>query len=236
MNRQVMNLAWANDSMRKLETEMNCASRTNANVMLSGESGVGKRFAAQMIHQLSDRRTAPFVPISAAEVSDGSPRSAADAFYAIADGLRQATEQGTLFIQDIEKIPASAQSQLMQFMDRSAIAGRRVRFITATGAHLLRFVNAGEFREDLYYRLNMFFFVIPPLRERPEDIPLMFEHYLSMHTRTDVPPLSSAARRRLVEYSWPGNIRELRTFTRKLSAQRLPDVIEPQHLPCPIGD
>ena len=80
--------------------------------------------------------------------------------------------------------------------------------------HLFELVKAGEFREDLYYRLNVFRFVIPPLRERPEDIPLMFHHYLSFHTRTEVPPLSNAARQRLVEYPWPGNISELRTVTR----------------------
>jgi DNA-binding NtrC family response regulator len=231
-----MNLAWKSDSMRKLEAEMRCASQTDASVMLSGESGVGKRFAAQMIHKLSDRRNAPFVAINPAEMPDGVAWTAADAFHTVADGLVHATESGTLFIQDVEKIPASAQSQLVRFMDRSFTAGRRVRFITATGTHLFRLVSSGEFREDLYYRLNMFFFVIPPLRERPEDIPLMFHHYLSMHTRAEVPQLSSAARRRLIEYSWPGNIRELRTLTRKLSTQPLPDLIEPQHLPCPIGD
>lgn len=235
MNRQVMNLSWANDAMRKLEDEMRRASQTDASVMLSGESGVGKRFAANMIHQLNHRRRAPFVAINAADASDLAPSAWANAIDLVTEGLLQA-ENGTLFIQDVEKIPASAQLQLLRFMDWALIAGKHVRFMTATGAHLFELVKAGEFREDLYYRLNVFYFVIPPLRERPEDIPLMFRHYLSLHASSEVPPLSSAARQRLVEYSWPGNIRELRTLTRKLSTQRLPDLIEPKHLPCPIGE
>jgi DNA-binding NtrC family response regulator len=125
--------------------------------------------------------------------------------------------------------------QLFRLMDWAMSAGRHVRFMTATGTNLFRLVKAGMFREDLYYRLNVFCFVIPPLRERREDIPAIFQHYLSFHTRTEVPPLSSAARQRLLEYSWPGNIRELRTLTRRLSVQRLPEPIEPHHLPCPLG-
>jgi len=231
-----MNLAWANDAMRKLEEEMRCASAADASVMLIGESGVGKRYAANMIHQMSHRRRDPFVVINAADASHLAWSTRPNANDPVADGLLQAAESGTLFIQDIEKFPAAAQVQLLRFMDWATTVGRHVRFTTATGADLFRRVKAGEFRDDLYYRLNVFCFVIPPLRERPEDIPLMFRHYLSLHTRTQVPPLSSAARQRLVEYSWPGNIRELRTVTRKLSAERLPDLIEPEHLPCPIGE
>ena len=231
-----MSLSWESDAMRKLEEEMRCASRTDANVMLAGESGVGKRYTASMIHQSGQRRRAPFVAINAAAIWDTGPYTAGNTTDPVTEGLLEAAESGTLFIQDIEKIPASAQLQLFRFMDWVTSAGRRVRFMTATGTDLFGLVNAGTFREDLYYRLNVFCFVIPPLRERREDIPLMFQHYLSMHTRAEVPPLSNAARQRLVEYSWPGNIRELRTITRKLSAQHLPDLIEPEHLPCPIGD
>ena len=235
MNPRLMNLSWENNAMRKLEDEMRCASQTDASVMLTGESGVGKRFAASMIHQLSERRRAPFVAINAAAIWDTGPYTPGKTTDPIVEGLLQA-ENGTLFIQDIEKIPASAQLQLSRIMDWATSGGRHVRFMTATGTDLFGLVKAGGFREDLYYRLNVFCFVIPPLRERPEDIPLMFQHYLSLHSRTEVPPLSSAARQRLVEYSWPGNIRELRTLTRKLSAQRLPPLIEPEHLPCPIGE
>jgi len=107
--------------------------------------------------------------------------------------------------------------------------------VTASSVHLLDRVQAGSFSEELFYRLNVIHLVIPPLRDRPEDIPLMFHYYLSLHAPTDTPELSSATRRRLVEYAWPGNVRELKTVTRNLCAQELPKLIEPEHLPCPIG-
>ena len=229
-----MNLTWANDGMRRLEDEMRCASQTDASVMLTGESGVGKRFAASVIHQRSRRRRAPFVAIKATDVEAPLPTTGEAA--ATSAGFLQVAEDGTLLIQDIENIPASAQSQLLGFMDRAATAKQHVRLMTATTTHLFRLVQTGEFRDDLFYRLNVIRLTIPPLRDRPEDIPLLFHHYLSLHTRTAAPRLSNAAERRLVEYSWPGNIRELRTVTKDLSALGLPEIIEPEHLPRPIGE
>ena len=235
MNPQVANFIWANAGMRKLEDEMRCAAQTDVNVMLSGESGVGKRSAANMIHQLSCRRRSPFVVINAADVLDAAPPAPGIAAWPVTQGFLQAADDGTLLIQDIENIPAPAQTQLMRFMDRAATVKRRARLMTATTSHLFEMVQSGAFRDDLFYRLNVIRFVIPPLRERPEDIPLMFNHYLSLHTCAEAPKLSNAARRRLVEYPWPGNIRELRTVTKKLSDEGLPPLIEPEHLPCPIG-
>lgn len=230
-----MTVVWANGAMRRLEEEMRCASMTDASVMLTGESGVGKRFAANMIHQLSQRRRAPFVAINAADVPSAAPPAGVGATVAVGGAFLQAPDDGTLLIQGIEKMPATAQSQLQGFMDRSTTVKRHARLMTATTAHLFRLVQAGLFRDDLFYRLNVIHLTIPPLRERREDIPLMFRHYLSLHARTEAPRLSRAACRRLIEYAWPGNIRELRTVTQQLSAAPLPDLIEPQHLPCPIG-
>jgi DNA-binding NtrC family response regulator len=223
MTRHVMTLGWASDAMRNLKDEMYCASLTDASVMLSGESGVGKRFAANMIHQLSQRRGDPFTAISASVMASTE------------DGAIHNSAGGTLLLQDIERIPTSTQRELMGFLDRG-LTRRQVRLMTATTTQLYRHVEDGAFLDDLFYRLNVIHFTIPPLRERPEDIPLMFDHYLSLDARTRAPKLSSAARRRLVEYSWPGNIRELRRVTKHLSATGLPDLIEPQHLPEPIGD
>jgi two-component system response regulator AtoC len=108
--------------------------------------------------------------------------------------------------------------------------------MTATSVNLFEHVQAGTFDDYLFYRLNVLHFIIRPLRERPDDIPLMFHHYLSLHSGTRAPRLSNAARRRLVEYPWPGNVTELKTVTQQLGARDLPDVIEPEHLPCPIGE
>lgn len=223
MNREPsLGLAWVNDAMCKLEDEIRCASQTDARVMITGESGVGKRFAADMIHQLSHRRRAPFVVISG---TDGQ-------FH---QGLLQTANHGTLLVQEIENAPESVQSQFLRFIDSTTTDGNNVRLMTATSVHLLERVHTGEFRDDLFYRLNVIHLVIPPLRERPEDIPVMFHYYLSLHSRAETPQLSIAARQRLVEYPWPGNVRELKTVTEKLCGQDLPELIEPEHLPCPIG-
>ena len=222
--------------MRQLEDEMRCASQTDVNVMLTGESGVGKRSAANMIHQLSVRHRSPFVVINAADVLDDAPSPTGATAWPVTESFLRAADDGTLLIQDIENIPARAQMQLLRFMERAATIKRRPRLMTATSSRLFELVQAGAFRDDLFYRLNVLRFDIPPLRERPEDIPLIFNHYLSLHARTTAPRLSSAARRRLVEYSWPGNIRELRTVTKKLSDEGLPSLIEPEHLPSPIGE
>jgi DNA-binding NtrC family response regulator len=228
-----MNLTWATEAMRRLENEMRVASQSDASVMLTGENGVGKRYAANMIHALSHRRRAPFVAINAAEMMDTAPPVTAPAGD-LDGGFLQSAEDGTLLIQDIEHIPAPAQLQLLAFMDRTATTTRHVRLMTATTSHLFKLVEAGEFRDDLFYRLNIIRFTIPPLRERQEDIPLMFRHYLSHYAGTDAPRLSNEARRRLMEYSWPGNITELRNVAKTVSSRSLPDVIDLEHLPCPV--
>src|SRR5258706_3492722 len=230
----IVDLKWVTDA--KLEDEIRCASQTDARVMITGESGVGKRFAADMIHQLSRRRRAPFVAVNGTDLVETDPsKDGSEAARACQEGLLQTANHGTLLIQEIENIPASAQPQLLRFIDRTTAEGTDVRLMTSTSVQLLERVDTGEFRDDLFYRLNLIHVVIPPLRERPEDIPVMFHYYLSLHSPAGIPELSSAARQRLVEYSWPGNVRELKTVTKKLCAQDLPKLIEPEHLPCPIG-
>jgi DNA-binding NtrC family response regulator len=216
--------------MRNLEEEMQLASRTDASVLLTGENGVGKRFAAHTIHQMSERRRAPFVAINAAEVLTTASTSACASELFFSDFLR-AAEGGTLLIQDIQHIPEDVQLQLLEFMDRRTAARKNVRLMSMTTTDLFGLMQAGTFRDDLFYRLNVIAFNIPPLRERREDIPLMFRHYLSLHAGTEAPRLSTAAQRRLMEYSWPGNITELTSVTRTLSSRGLPELIDLEHLP-----
>jgi DNA-binding NtrC family response regulator len=190
--------------------------------MMTGESGVGKSFAANLIHQLSHRRRAPFVVVNGADAVEGFLQTSKTA------------SNGTLLIQEIDNLSATAQSDMLRLLDSAAAKENNVRLMTATNVHLFERVQRGAFREDLFYRLNVIHLIIPPLRERREDIPAMFHHYMSLHAR-EAPRLSSAAQQRLVEYPWPGNVRELKTVTEKLSEQDLPEVIEPEHLPGPIG-
>ncbi len=220
MNREPR-LAWVNDAMYKLEDDIRSASQIDARVMMTGESGVGKSFVANLIHQLSPRRRAPFVVVNGADA---------------VDGLLHTARGGTLLFQDIENIPAPGQAELLRLLDSATAPENNVRLMTATNVHLFDRVQHGHFREDLFYRLNVIHLIIPPLRERPEDIPLMFQHYLALHARAEAPPrLSTAARQRLVEYPWPGNVRELQAVTKNLSSQALPDVLELEHLPATIA-
>jgi DNA-binding NtrC family response regulator len=216
--------------MWNLEDEIRSASEEEARVMLTGESGVGKRFAADRIHQLSRRQVFPFVAVTGAHIVE------TDALHH--EALLHAANHGTLLVQEIEKLSAPAQLQLLRFVERTNTNGVSVRLMTATSVPLVGRVNAGEFRGDLFYRLNVIHLVIPPLRERPSEIPLIFDHYLSLHAheRAQLPQLSSAARQRLVEYSWPGNVTELKTVIQELCERELPRLIEPRHLPRPIGE
>ena len=234
MNSQALNLTWAAGAMRKFEEEMQLASHTDASVLLTGENGVGKRVAAHIIHQLSERRRAPFLAINAAEVLTTASNSTSGAADPFASDLLRAAEGGTLLIQDIEHIPAEVQLQLLGFMDRRTTATKHVRLMATTTTDLYGLVQAGSFRDDLFYRLNVITFNIPPLRERREDIPVMFRLYLSLHAGTVAPGLSTAAQRRLMEYPWPGNITELTSVTRALSSRSLPELIDLEHLPCPL--
>jgi DNA-binding NtrC family response regulator len=234
MNDQLpLSVAWVTDAMCKLEDEIRYASQADARVMMTGESGVGKRFAADMIHQLSHRRRAPLVVVNGADLV--ASRTGTDTMSQFHQGLLQTARNGTLLIQEVENIPASAHSELLRFIENTTTEANNVRLMTATSVPLLQRVETGEFSDDLFYRLNTIHLVIPPLRERPEDIPMMFHYYLSLHARTEVPQLSSAARRRLMEYHWPGNVRELKTVTKRLSAQNLPKILEPEHLQAQLG-
>jgi DNA-binding NtrC family response regulator len=233
MNPQALNLTWATDEMRRLEDEMHLASHTDTSVLLTGENGVGKRFAAHMIHQLSGRRGAPFMAIDAAQLLTMASTSsgAVDPF---ASDFFRAAEGGTLLLQDIENTPAEVQSQLLRLTERRVTATPHVRLMSTTTTDLFGAVQAGSFSEDLFYRLNVIAFNIPPLRERQEDIPVMFRHYLSLHAGTEAPRLSTSAQRRLMEYPWPGNITELTSVTKTLSSRRLPALIDLEHLPSPL--
>jgi DNA-binding NtrC family response regulator len=232
MNPQALNLTWATDAMRRFEDEMQLASHTDASVLLTGENGVGKRFAAHMIHQMSDRRGAPFIAINVAQALTTASTSTSGAADPFASDFLRAAEGGTLLLQDIEHTPAEVQTQLLRLTERRATP--QVRLMSTTTTNLFGVVQAGSFNEDLFYRLNVIAFNIPPLRERREDIPVMFRRYLSLHAGTDAPGLSTAAQRRLMEYPWPGNIAELTSVTKTLSARTLPELIDLEHLPCPL--
>ncbi len=205
-------------------------ARMNGSVLIQGESGVGKELVAKAIHQCSPRGSKRFVPIDCGALSDtlleselfGHKQGSFTGSSFDRTGMIESAHGGTLLLDEVGNSSAYLQSRLLRVIEEKKI--RRlgennlipvdVRFLAASNANLGRLVEAGRFREDLYYRLSGFVIAIPPLRERKEDIPLLARHFLEENQQMyDGAPasFSAGALDALLEYPWPGNVRELRT-------------------------
>jgi two-component system, NtrC family, response regulator AtoC len=230
-------LPWASAIMHTLEKDMACAVEVDAKVMISGESGAGKKSVARLIHERSRRGSAPFVIANCEDIAESLPQSRPDSESAQPSrhGLLTTADSGTLLIEEIQNIPVPIQTQLLQFIESEMASGSDLRLMTATSTDVFEGVLSDQFRNDLFYRLNVIHLIVPPLRERPEDIPILFQHYLSFCARAEVPQLSTAAWDRLVAYHWPGNVRELKAVAETLALQDLPRLVEPDDLPPHIG-
>lgn len=205
---------------------------SKATILVEGESGTGKELIAQAIHQSSPRARAPFVAVHCAALSEslleseifGHERGSFTGATERRIGRFEAADTGTLFLDEIGEISASTQVKLLRFLETKSIervGGSKpiqldVRLVAATNRSLEQMVREGKFREDLFFRLNVVRITMPPLRERPDDIPVLLTHYINQFSEENkVPPLTvePGALRYLMAYSWPGNIRELRNFT-----------------------
>jgi len=200
----------------------------DASVLVTGETGTGKELCARAIHYLSPRARKPFTPVNCGAIpSDlvenelfGHESEAFTGASSRRTGLIQETDEGTLFLDEIDCLPLLAQVKLLRFLQdreyRPLGAGRTsyadVRIIAASNGDLAEAVITGRLRRDFYYRLNTIQLLLPPLRERREDIPLLAEHFLRKYSdrfNRRISGYSAAAMRMLAEYSWPGNVREL---------------------------
>jgi two-component system, NtrC family, response regulator AtoC len=223
-------------AMRKLEDDMSCAVQFDGRVMISGERGTGKKFVAQLIHKRSHRRTAPFVIANREDFAElpPEPSSLPESAHPFKNGLLKTAHNGTLLIDGIDKLTVAMQLQLLRLIESEMTSGGDVRLMSTMTTDVFERVRTVDFREELFYRLNIIHLTMPALRDRPEDIPILFQHYLSHYANTDVPRLSPAALQRLVEYAWPGNIHELKGVAEGLSRQNLPRQVEPDDLPAQI--
>lgn len=230
-------LPWASAIMRQLEDEVACAIQFDARVMISGERGTGKKSVAHLIHQRSRRGAAPFVIANCQGIAESLPQSSSDseATQRFEHGLLKTADNGTLLIDDIQKIPVPMQLQLLQFTESEMTNGSDLRLMTAASSDVFEHVRSNQFRDDLFYRLNVIHLIVPALRDRPEDIPILFHYYLSFYAKAQVPRLSPAALQRLVAYPWPGNVTELKAAAETLAVQDLPRLVEPDDLPSPIS-
>jgi DNA-binding NtrC family response regulator len=209
-----------------------------ANVLLFGETGRGKEILAQVIHRASPRKDQPLVAVHCAALSStlleselfGHEKGAFTGATATHIGYFESANYGTLFLDEIGEIDGATQVKLLRFLETKTferVGGTNpihidVRIVSATNKNLLQMIHDGTFREDLYYRLNVIELKLPPLRERKEDIPLLFRHYIECFCRENVlefiPTISSQAMEKMTHYSWPGNIRELKNTCESIVA------------------
>jgi formate hydrogenlyase transcriptional activator len=210
------------------------AAPTSATVLITGESGTGKELIARAIHNLSDRRERTLVKVNCAAIPTGLLESELfghekGAFTGAIDrriGRFELAHQGTIFLDEVEDIPLDLQSKLLRVLQEhefERLGSSRtlrvdVRVVAATNANLEQMVEEKKFRSDLYYRLNVFPINVPPLRERPEDIPLLVHFFANkfaqqMKRRIESVPKETMAA--LVTYHWPGNIRELQNLVER---------------------
>jgi two-component system response regulator HydG len=234
-----------NEAMRLAET----VAARDTTVLLRGETGTGKGLLARLIHNASPRKKEPFVALNCAglqrELTEselfGHERGAFTGAVERKIGFFEAADGGTLFLDEIGEMDVAVQAKLLNVLEQKRF--RRVggvteieadvRLIAATNRNLAKDVEAGRFREDLYYRLNVFTIDLPPLRERREDIVLLAAHFLREFRGAQSPGVSSAAAEVLLSYGWPGNVRELRNVIERAAILCPPDSeILPEHLPA----
>ncbi len=204
------------------------AARTDAHVLIEGETGTGKELVARAIHGLGRRTGGPFVPLNCAAIPEplaeseffGHARGAFTGALQERPGALRLADRGTLFLDEVEDLPLALQAKLLRVVQDREVrplggtAARRVdvRIVAAANRDLGRMVEAGEFRRDLYYRLRVLAIALPPLRQRREDVPALVAHFVGRYNRRHgttfaVPP--APVLRPLLEHTWPGNVREL---------------------------
>ena len=210
--------------------------QTDLTVMITGESGTGKELVARALHDYGKRRNGPFVAINMAAIPRdlieaelfGHEKGAFTGAQARSAGRFEQAEGGTLFLDEIGDMPMEAQTRLLRVLQQgeyTTVGGRTpiktdVRIIAATNKDLRVLINQGQFREDLFFRVNVVPIRLPPLRERSEDIPDLVRHFFALVEREGLPAkrIEPAALERLKRYRWPGNVRELENLIRRLAA------------------
>jgi DNA-binding NtrC family response regulator len=224
-------------------------ARSKETVLIIGETGTGKELLARAIHAQSTRSDRSFVahnmaatPQDLAEsVFFGHARGAFTGAHAEHSGLFEQADGGTLFLDEVDSFPAALQAKLLRALEGGRvqrIGGNDsraidVRVIAASAIDLACLVEAGSFRADLYYRLRQLEVVLPPLRERPGDIPTLIRHFMEelVTERGSAPCIDPAAMERLVSFSWPGNVRELRNVLRAAAVMAASGPIRAEHFP-----
>ncbi|MCC9608492.1 sigma-54 dependent transcriptional regulator [Blastopirellula sp. JC732] len=226
---------------------------TDATVLIRGESGTGKELIARALHDLSDRSSGPFVAVNLGAFPEslleselfGHEIGSFTGATRRKPGCFEQARRGTLFLDEITEMPAKSQVDLLRILETNRfvrVGGEEsltsdARIVSATNRNILKLVEEGRFREDLYYRLNIVPIEVPSLRQRREDIPLLVEHFLNhfcQHHRRPLKAFADDAMQKLVSAHWPGNVRQLRNLIERLVVTEQADVITSQMLPSEL--
>jgi len=246
-------LIGCSDPMQRVYEAIQRVAQSNSTVMIRGESGTGKELAAKAIVASGPRAQKPFISLNCAALPEnlietelfGHEKGAFTDAHESRPGRIEQADAGTLFLDEIGTLPMHLQAKLLRVLEDRAVqriggkTSRRIdfRLITATNDALEELVRAGRFREDLYYRIHVIPIFLPPLRERPGDIPLLVEHFLRIYCATDRVPLKRVdpeVIEILEENTWPGNVRELENLIQRLVLMTSDPVITAKHLPSQL--
>lgn len=244
----VEGMVTANPAMKDLLDTALRVAESDATVLITGESGTGKEVLARQIHRSSPRQNEPFIGVNCAAIPEnlveselfGHTKGSFTGAVKSRKGRFQSAHRGTLFLDEIGDLAPEMQVKLLRALQEKKVEPLGsdesedvdVRIIAATNRDLEEDIRTGRFREDLYYRLSVIPLHLPPLRERPEDIPGLVSHFLRKHNATGI-SFSKAALHRLEHYEWPGNIRELQNVVERCVILCKKDIIEPDDIQLP---
>jgi len=237
--------------MMELRDEIVRIARSDAKVLITGESGVGKELVARAIHEQSPRVDRPYVPVNCAGLPEtlleselfGHVKGSFTGAYRDKPGKLESADGGTVFLDEVGEMTLRMQGLFLRFLETGELQkvgadriGRavNVRVIAATNRNLQDMIAQGQFREDLFYRLNVIHFWVPPLRDRKDDIPQLIEHFLAHFTRGNgylVKGIEPDAFAALTDYSWPGNVRELENVIERLVVTGRHEQVKLEDLP-----
>jgi two-component system response regulator AtoC len=236
-------------SMKKIMQDLEKIAKSQASVFISGESGTGKEVIAAAIHQLSTRSTNPFVKVNCAAIPEtlieseffGHEKGSFTGAHVRKTGRFELADKGTLLLDEVTEIPLTLQAKLLraiQEQEFERVGGTRplqvnIRFLATSNRNMQEAIESRLFREDLFYRLNVVPIQIPPLRQRPEDILPLAEHFLARFCKENHKPMKTITERalaKLLAYHWPGNVRELGNLIERVVVLDFDQAIDAEHL------
>jgi DNA-binding NtrC family response regulator len=249
------NIIGTSPEMQKIFKLIATVAPAGSTVLVTGESGTGKELVARAVHYNSARREQPFLVVDCGTIPEnlmeselfGHSRGSFTGAVTTERGLLESASGGTLFLDEVSNLPLSMQAKLLRVLQEKelrAIGGRKVvkvdiRFIAATNRDLSEMVREGTFREDFFYRLNVFPINVPPLRNRKEDIPALAYHFLHKYSKElgrNVHHIAAEAMRQLIMHDWPGNIRELENVVHRAVIVCEGNALKPEHIMTPLEE